>query len=183
MLCQHCEKEQVTTTVIQTVAETKHQLNLCSDCASKLGYLQSFSGVFGDFPSFSSVFSGVHPFFVFSGNGALPSQQNKQSARVCPGCQSAFSEIARSGRVGCARCYSEFASELQGVIRRMHPSAIHSGKRPCTDSKNNQSASAKTSLQARLQEAVTNEQFELAAMLRDEIKRGEANFGNEKSPV
>ena len=100
---------------------------------------------------------------------------------VCEFCGSTYSDIAKSGHVGCANCYSVFADELFPSIRRIHGNTTHCGKNSRLAEKAKQSKPAEETkedkikrLKAELDKAVKEQNFEHAAELRDKIKELEA---------
>ena len=97
----------------------------------------------------------------------------------CPNCGITFSQITKSGRVGCAKCYDVFYDRLIPSIKRIHGNSFHTGKRlrkPQLKSGENHTINAEVSqkselerLSSELQNAVKNQEFEKAAQLRDKI--------------
>lgn len=169
MLCNKCKKREATTHVKSVVNGEYEEYMLCSECAKDLGY----NNMFGDF---SSDFSSILGSFF---SNALP---ERSVTTRCPVCKSTFHDIQSSSKVGCAKCYEVFYADLMPSIRRIHSNTTHSGKRPPEIAKLNSPASenvqaddkAKSSeiemLKAQLDEAVKEQNFELAVELRDKIK-------------
>ena len=169
MLCNKCKKREATTHVKSVVNGEYEEYMLCSECAKDLGY----NNMFGDF---SSDFSSILGSFF---SNALP---ERSVTTRCPVCKSTFHDISQSSKVGCAKCYEVFYADLMPSIRRIHSNTTHSGKRPPEIAKLNSPTSenvqaddkAKSSeiemLKAQLDEAVKEQNFELAVELRDKIK-------------
>lgn len=98
----------------------------------------------------------------------------------CKGCGITFEEITRTGRVGCAQCYQTFGQRLSPMIQRIHGNTSHRGKSPAKAQLTLQPQTGmrvvpqKTSLleekEKQLRQAVEEQNFELAVVLRDEIK-------------
>jgi protein arginine kinase activator len=80
-------------------------------------------------------------------------------------------DFRTTGRLGCAHCYGTFERSLRELLRRVQGSAKHVGRRyePPPPSVLEGTASV-SELRERLRRAVENEEFELAAVLRDQIK-------------
>lgn len=99
------------------------------------------------------------------------------SAR-CPKCATTWDRLRQDGRAGCAQCYTVFEEKLTGVMERMQREPQHTGKSPRTAIKRRRRLeqlrtkrdNRLTMLNSRLQEAVTAENYEEAAQLRDKIK-------------
>ncbi|MCC7131884.1 MAG: UvrB/UvrC motif-containing protein [Gemmatimonadales bacterium] len=89
----------------------------------------------------------------------------------CPHCGATLQDFRETGRLGCADCYRAFGEPLRELLRRLHGSAHHTGRayqgpgEPASPPVESTAA-----LQARLERAIANEQFELAAQLRDRLK-------------
>lgn len=168
MKCQKCGANNANTHVKTIINGEFKEYDLCSECAKKMGY----TNVFGDMEDEFSNFLGS-----FFGN-VLPA---RTQATRCEFCGSTYSDIAKSGHVGCANCYSIFADELFPSIRRIHGNTTHCGKNSRLAEKAKQSKPAEEtkddkikSLKAELDKAVKEQNFEHAAELRDKIKELEA---------
>lgn len=157
MLCENCKKNVATTYLKQTVNGKTNEIFLCSECAQKLG-LDSGFGSFG--------FDMLPKFFGAS---------NELSELRCPSCGMLFSEIGKSGRVGCDQCYETFADRLAPALNRMHGNKKHAGKIPSSFSGGR--SDEVEDLRSQLQKAIDEERFEDAARLRDEIKKNDENNG------
>ncbi len=168
MKCQKCGANNANTHVKTIINGEFKEYDLCSDCAKKMGYTNVFSDMEDEFSNFLGSFFG----------NVLPA---KTQASRCEFCGSTYPEIAKTGHVGCARCYDVFADELYPSIRRIHGNTTHCGK----NSKRAEKAKAEKpaeqtkedkikSLKAELDKAVKEQNFEHAAELRDKIKEMEA---------
>ena len=165
MLCQMCGQHPATTHIKTIVNGKLTQAHLCADCAKKQGY----GNLFADWGSgFGSLLSG------FMGSAAPTRQVTR-----CPGCGASFEDITRSGKIGCAECYHTFRGQLLPIIQRIHGTAQHKGKVPgssalrVTDTNNKIVAVEETPLEEKkrlLKQAIETQDFERAAVLRDEIK-------------
>lgn len=166
MLCQNCGKNNATShihSVINGVVKDKY---LCDECAAKEN-----TGALGENDLFKMLSS-------FLNDGVMP----KTAGKRCECCSATFDEIRRTGRVGCGNCYKTFEKELSPTLLRIHGRTLHVGKRPgaapeCqTSDAGNQETSKEQrikSLKEQLAQAIEHEEYEKAAVLRDEIKREE----------
>lgn len=162
MLCQNCGKYEATTHIKQIINGDMTESHLCSACAENLGCDDMFKG-FGF--NLSEFFGG------FFGD-MLPSLAQENLPR-CKRCGSSFEDIVREGKLGCAECYRTFYDKLQPSLQRIHGRVRHSGKtsatataQPAVQTKQDKIEK----LRADLNEAVSRQNYELAAKLRDEIK-------------
>ncbi len=163
MLCQNCGKYDATTHIKQIINGDMTESHLCSACAKSLGCDDMFK-------SFSLNLSDL--FGGFFGD-TLPALAQENTLR-CKKCGSSFDDIAREGKLGCAECYRTFYDKMLPSLQRIHGRVSHSGKKgnapvaPPAPEEPPQSKVEK--LRAELTEAVSCQNFELAAKLRDEIK-------------
>lgn len=169
MLCQKCGKHEATTHIKQVINGEFTQMYLCSCCAEKYGYTDSFSGFGFDLSNFFGSFFSQPKY----------SLESKQTAR-CPKCGTSFREIVKSGKIGCADCYENFYDLLIPSIQRIHGKTQHNGKTidVIPHEKKEESVEEKIQkLKSRLQKSIEEQEFEVAAQLRDEIKalESEAN--------
>ena len=116
MLCDKCGKNNATTHIKQIINGVVTERNLCSSCAAEEGYSKFPHGGLADM--LASMFGDI------SGLG-IESNETR-----CPVCGSRFSDIAETGKAGCAECYKTFYSELLPYLKRVHGSVKHVGKVP-----------------------------------------------------
>ncbi|MCD8026402.1 MAG: UvrB/UvrC motif-containing protein [Clostridiales bacterium] len=168
MKCQKCGANNANTHVKTVINGEFREYDLCSDCAKKMGYTNLFGDMQDEFSNFLGSFFG----------NALPV---RTQATRCEFCGSTYSDIAKSGHVGCAHCYETFGDELQPLIRRIHGNTTHCGKNSRIADKSKSEKSPEEvkqdkikKLRAELDKAVKEQNFEYAAELRDKIKESEA---------
>lgn len=155
MLCQKCGINTATTHIRKSINGVQEELMLCSDCAAKLGYNEL------------SFFSGGLLGSLLA--GAMADKTAANAVR-CPGCGISFEEIARTGKVGCAGCYTQFGDRLTPTIERLHGRAGHIGKVPENARKKKPEKPLAERLKEELAQAIEAQEFEKAAQLRDQIK-------------
>lgn len=165
MLCENCKSREANTHVKSVVNGEYQELMLCSECAKQMGYTNLFSDMHSDFNSLLGSF--------FS--NALPARSETTRCNICG---STYHDIAKSGQVGCANCYDVFLSQLMPSIRRIHGNTTHCGKSPenhtepvSADANGNEMKLS--DLKTQLDKAIAQQNFELCAKLRDEIKEME----------
>lgn len=167
MKCQKCGSNNANTHIKTVINGEFKEYSLCSECASKMGY----TNVFGDMESDFSNFLGS-----FFGN-VLPA---RTQATRCEFCGSTYSDIAKTGNVGCTHCYEIFADELYPSIRRIHGNTTHCGKhskladeKKANEQKQDSKQEKIKNLREQLDKAIKEQNFEYAAQLRDKIKEME----------
>lgn len=163
MLCDKCGKNNATHFYKQTVNGKSVSMNLCSECAKKVG---GFSNMSKDPFGLSDLFSG----FFFPDTHSIERQ-----TVICKKCGKSFNDIMSDGKLGCNECYTTFEERLTPIVEKIHGRAIHTGKVPRSAGKEVKRKKELTDLKDKLNEAIKNEDFENAAILRDKIKTFENN--------
>ncbi len=157
MICSHCNKNEANTHYKKTVNGKTQELFLCSQCAKELGVikeLESFTmdSFFGNF-----LGAGVSSFNSLAGIDR------------CGYCGSSFNDIVNGGKVGCANCYEKFGDKLQPSIEKIHGTSKHIGKNISYTEEQDTTQSQIDVLKQELTQAIKEQRFEDAAVLRDKI--------------
>jgi len=174
MLCERCKIREANIKYMEVVGGVKTEHNLCTQCAREM-----------DFGPYSAIFDGEFPLAkLISGllgvGDASPEEEDCPKI-VCPTCGTSYEELVKNSCFGCPDCYGVFDLLINDSIKQMQGSGAHVGKKPTgqrTENKEAQPVSADSSgeeseirlLEARLKEAVREEEYELAAKYRDQIK-------------
>jgi protein arginine kinase activator len=95
---------------------------------------------------------------------------------ACPHCGITFRQFRTQGRLGCPHDYKFFESELNDLLKNIHDDTQHCGKAPHQTSESSQEQFRLIKLRKELQAAVTDEAYERAAKLRDEIQEVETKL-------
>lgn len=164
MLCDRCKKNIASNFYKQNINGKIYEYHLCDECAKKLTNIN---------------------FFLDDLLGSLISSENHMASNSsiheerCPKCGLTLNDIIKNGKVGCNNCYIEFRENLMPIIKKLHANTKHIGSFPTSVSSNN--SSKISALKAQLEIAIKNQEFELAANIRDEInalkKAGELDNG------
>ncbi|MBQ9264750.1 MAG: UvrB/UvrC motif-containing protein [Clostridia bacterium] len=150
MLCEECginQAEVMITTVVNGESTTRH---LCRDCLKK--YQAS---------EMQSVLAAIL--------AGLASKQQSPDI-TCPRCGETYAQFQKSGMLGCAECYQAFRKELTPLITRVQGRAQHAGRRPAGTVEEQEMLNRREELRARMEAAVAEENFEEAALLRDQLR-------------
>jgi len=158
MLCCICKEKEATVHLTQIVGDKMQKVDLCKDCAEQKGVNDP---------------SGFSLADLLLGLGA--SQELEQAVGnndlKCPHCGFTQADFKKTGRFGCAGCYEVFADGLESLLKSMHKGTRHVGKAPASRREVRDTMRRVKSLQEKLAGAIEKEDFEMAAELRDEIKR------------
>ena len=161
MLCDNCKKNKATTYFKKTINGETTETFLCEECAKKLGIgagMMFKNGGFSDFDGFDFFL----PEFI---------KTNRLEAEKKCECGKTFRAIAKTGLVGCEKCYETFRKELAPTLRKMHGATSHKPRENKAE-KVDPKAEIKA-LREKMSKAIKEENFEEAARLRDEIKARE----------
>lgn len=160
MLCEVCKENDVAVTLTEIDGSGVRQVRLCEQCAAERGVQ---TGVAAPAPALGAFLQSVHQQGV---SGALGGDGTR-----CQFCGATLRDFRQTGRLGCAQCYRAFEPALRDLLRKVQGNARHVG-RGYDGAAEVQWAPgiAAERLRERLARAVRNEQFELAATLRDQIR-------------
>lgn len=170
MKCDHCEQD-ASVHLTELDQGKLRSLNLCQDCANTHhGFSKSINSV-----GLADFLSGI------SSSKTPSSKRNQPFSKQCEHCGLLFEELQQEGKFGCAECYPTFRRALGDMLRGIHGTVKHTGKKPILETPLaattvNQSTSF-DSLNSALQNAIKAEDFEAAIELRDRIRE----LGNEAS--
>jgi protein arginine kinase activator len=168
MLCQKCNQNEATFHLRQNINGNIKEIHLCPNCAQELGYDSVFSG-FEEFNPFREMDMNVQSFLGSLFSQELPARRNP-AVHKCSFCSTTFEDFMQNAMVGCANCYREFYNDMLPYIQRIHGKTRHVGKIPASAGKTLKLQRELTQLKKELNEAVTAQEYEKAATLRDQIK-------------
>lgn len=158
MLCDVCKKAEATVHLTQIIDNKMQTVDLCESCSKAKG-VDDPTGF-----SLASILLGL-------GSTQETGQPISAEEQQCPKCGFTASDFKKSGRLGCAECYNTFAEPLQPLLKSMHKGTKHSGKVPQPKQATIDISERTRKLQTRLDQAIKAENFEEAAVLRDQIKK------------
>jgi protein arginine kinase activator len=158
MLCDQCHERDAVLNLTQIVENAVTQLHLCEKCAAARGIE-------------TTVSMPKHPLGDFLQAVQQQALEVPGDAVRCSYCGTSLRDFRASGRLGCAQCYGAFEQSLRDLLRRVHGSAKHVGRRyDVTNPALLERDAALGQLRERLQQAIHSEEFEKAAALRDQIR-------------
>lgn len=158
MLCEQCQKKPASMHMTQVIDGKVKKLHLCVDCAKASGL------DFQDAVSFTDMLFGMKAM------GESAALEEETAEKSCPVCQMTRADFKRLGKLGCAQCYETFADELNGLLKAIHQSDLHSGKVPARMRRAVAGDEERQALQKALESAIAEENFEEAGRIRDLIK-------------
>lgn len=157
--CDKCNRP-ATIRMVEVIGGKKSEKHLCDLHAAELG---------GATKDLHTPIDQLLTNFVKLHSGARAQQD-----LVCGHCGMSFSQFREDKLLGCPHCYSAFEPMLAPLMEQAHGGATHHvGKVPrrCGPDEDRQQLILR--MRKRLDDAVRDEDYELAARLRDEIVRFE----------
>lgn len=176
MLCQNCGEHEANFKYTEITNGVKKELNLCEECAQKLGVGKIDFNIPINFSSFFGDFLNEYE------NASFIPMLTKANELKCDVCNMTYDEFMNTGKFGCSHCYDVFSNRIDPVLKRLHGETTYLGRRAKVDSQNDikqvktKPKEIKTEvdkLKEQLKEAIKVENYEEAARLRDEIKKHE----------
>ena len=161
MQCQICNKRTATIHLTEISEGNRTEMHICEQCAadqgiaaqSQMSINELLSHLLASQPADDEIFG--------------PSDQES----TCPNCGFTLARLRKEGMLGCPDDYEVFEQTLLPLIERAHNgNTTHCGKVPAKTPQKTKRLVQLTNLKRQLEVAVRNEDYELAAKLRDEIK-------------
>ena len=168
MKCQQCDK-QATFHITELTGGKPQEMHLCEDHARE--YLTQSSGEPSSTGSMASVLAQQMAQQMAVGQTA--EELAKLDQQTCPFCGITFQQFRNQGRLGCPHDYVAFAPQLEPLLLNIHGETEHVGKVPRRSPAGSEKRMQLIRLRREMSEAVTQEDYELASRLRDEIRRVE----------
>ena len=163
MLCDKCKKNPATVHMQQFIMGSKAELHLCQEC--------TFSINVPDVPiALESVFKGFLDQMQSKVFALNPQAASVSPHTICSSCGMTGEELKTAGKLGCRDCYTSFSKEVSAILKNVQSSTHHTGKFPKRLGKEILYVRQVSDLRAKLTQAISEENFELAAKLRDEIR-------------
>lgn len=154
--CQNCPKKTATLHITEILGPTQYEeVHLCAECATTYAEGGPAKGGSG---------KGTKKLTAEADEGLF-------SQHACPNCAIKFVDFRNSGRLGCPHDYTSFRDDLLPLLENMHGEVRHCGKTLRRYPQVKQTEAELTQMRIRLEQAITREQYEEAARLRDRIKR------------
>jgi protein arginine kinase activator len=153
MLCDDCKKRAATIFFKEVLPGKVVELHLCDECASKRGLV---------------MHKKMSPIELLQ--KLLKERSTQDEKVICPVCCLSLAEFKRRGRFGCSSCVSTFRQYINNLIKKLHQSDRHIGRKPGRGQKR---AFEVLRLREELKQALAREAYEEAAEIRDKLR----NYG------
>ncbi|MBE5796798.1 MAG: hypothetical protein E7327_05390 [Clostridiales bacterium] len=158
--CEECGVNEACYTISVMMGGQVTQRHLCADCMARMNMSIATGNVKH---LLSAIMSAI------TGTVAEPAEEPREDV-VCERCQTTLSQFTKSGRLGCPACYRAFREQLTPMLQQIHGRVEHAGRKPLDTEEAQRSRSRHEELQRLLEAAVAQEDFEQAAVLRDQLR-------------
>ena len=155
MTCDVCKKNQATVFLTQIVEGKMQKVNLCEACSKEKGVTDPTGFALAD---------------LLLGLGAAQEMERGGGSQRCAVCGFSQADFKKTGRLGCAACYETFSDGLQSLLKGMHKGTTHAGKIPSRQQRSMAREQELKELHRGLRKAVSEEDYESAAQIRDQIR-------------
>jgi protein arginine kinase activator len=164
MQCQICNNKDATIHLTEITDGVRSEMHVCEQCAAEQGIaIKSHIPI-------NELLSSLLAVQPTDDEFSDPSEQQA----ACPTCGFTLDQFRKEGVLGCPNDYEVFAKSLQPLIEKAHNGRIaHCGKLPSRTPADAKKQIKLLDLRRQLEEAVQNEDYELAAKLRDKISESE----------
>jgi len=165
MKCQKCDKP-ATFHITELAGGKPQELHLCEEHARE--YLTQS----GDEPASTSSMAAMlaQQMAQQMAIGQTAEELAQLDQQSCPFCGVTFYEFRSQGRLGCPHDYVCFKEQLEPLILNIHGETEHVGKTPNRCPHGMQVRTQLIRLRREMKEAITEEDYERASELRDEIR-------------
>ena len=96
-------------------------------------------------------------------------RRDPSDSEMCTACGWSLGNLRETGLLGCPHCYTSFESQLMILLQKLHGSDSHLGKVYPPEGEWPQKEEDETILRSALEEAISLEEFEQAAQIRDRL--------------
>jgi protein arginine kinase activator len=164
MQCQACHKNEATIHLTEITDGVRTEMHLCEHCAQEEGI---------------AVKSQIPLNELLSSLLAAQPEENElfgdsDQKHSCPHCGFTLDQFRKKAALGCPYDYEVFEKSLLALIEKAHDGKTsHCGKIPSKTPSDTKKQILLMTLRQQLETAVKNEDYELAAELRDKINQVE----------
>lgn len=170
MICQECNQRPATLHFTKILNGEKAEFHLCDKCAQEKGDMFMISSTNGF--SINNLLAGLLNMNGSYQHGTKSDPFQQEEILQCAECSMTFPQFIKIGRFGCANCYASFQEQLKPILRRLHSgNGTHNGKIPERIGGSIHIRRNIEELKLKMKELIAQEEFEQAALTRDEIRK------------
>lgn len=159
MICDFChEREAVIFMEQMTGIGQRRKINICLECAMERGIS----------PDPKNIESSIGN--LFKELADISKKISEKENRICPVCGTSLGEIRKTGKAGCPECYAIFKNDIRQMLENNGVKDVFKGTMPARLSTIHSVLNDRVILQNKLNDALSREDYEKAAMYRDYLK-------------
>ncbi len=162
-LCEECGVNEACYTISVMMGGQVTQRHLCADCMAKMNMNLAAGNIKHLLSAIMSAISGT----AEEAAAAVAPETDV----VCERCNTTLSQFTKSGKLGCPHCYTSFREQLTPMLQQIHGRVQHAGRKPLDTEAAQRRSAVYGSLSRQMEQAVAMEDFESAAILRDQLRR------------
>lgn len=161
MLCESCNKNKATIHYKKIVNGKVEEKHLCESCVKDGNELD-----FNFALPFHKIFVGL-----LDSIGEVEKGNQDFKKINCPKCGLDYKMFMDTGKFGCEKCFEVFEEDINSLLKNIHGHNEHKGKLPKRLKGKILKKREVDDLREELRHSIDIEDFEKAAILRDEIKK------------
>ena len=165
-LCEECGVNEACYTISVMMGGQITQRHLCADCMAKMNMNLAAGNVKHLLSAIMSAISGS----VEEAAASAAEEAEETAPIVCERCGTSLKQFTKSGKLGCPNCYQAFREQLTPMLQQIHGRVQHAGRKPLDDEGAQRRRAVYDRLTRQLEQAVAVEDFETAAILRDQLR-------------
>jgi protein arginine kinase activator len=160
MNCEMCHSGPATKKIHLTIQGQTKVLKVCKSCAEVHDLANPFVGL--------PDVLGILLLGLLA--KSLNQREEQDDSIKCNQCGLTIGEFRSTGMFACSGCYDAFHDTVENVLRRIHGSTKHIGKRPFSMQISAEPGLSPEELREQLDQAIKTENYEHAAQLRDMLR-------------
>jgi protein arginine kinase activator len=166
MQCEICKTRTATVHLTEIIDGQRTESHLCQNCAQKEGV------TIKNQLSLNELLSSL----IAAHQQTDENIDSEKSRRACPDCGITMEQFRKQALLGCPKDYEVFEGELREIIEKTQDNnSTHKGKIPVqthiSSTSQLEDQSKMEDLKKQLSTAVEKEDYELAAKIRDQLKK------------
>ncbi len=162
MICDRCKKNQANIFYTVLIEGRAQEVHLCYECANEI--MEENFKVAGGEDFLNNLVKNI---FNFTSN---QEEEDEDLDIECSHCHTRYGEYRKTGVVGCEFCYSVFKPVIVSNLEKSQGSSYHRGNIPPSAIDTTNLIRRERELMGDLNIAISMEDYEKAADVRDKLK-------------
>ena len=176
-LCDVCKAKEARYSVSIMSGDKVMLRSLCQDCMAKMNMTFSAGSAAKVLGAIMNALGAQMPEESPAPHEveAVAEDPAPENDAVCENCGTTRAQFLKTGKLGCVDCYTAFREDLTGLLKLEE--TVHTGRKPVQDEATQQRRSTYERLTWHLQAAIDNEDYETAAVIRDQLRKFDREGG------